>query len=650
MPDDVLLELNTPISLGFQLSLPYKPEVAHAAADTLLPQACQEICELLHADWTMFWQLNPTRDQLALTAEYNLLKRKAVGIRVELHGDTITQHLLETQTSAMLEDVSQGLGQLFTIVMQCDMTSLLMLPILMQHQTIGVMCVCTQNPRVFLPEEQSAALRVLRFLSPALELQRFNESLQQELQERRIAEYQLRMSKTKFFDFVNSLEGIVFEGCLRDGVPQLTFVSQNTENMLGYRFEHWFHEPALYVRPVHPDDRDRVREALTRTMTDHSTPFDEEYRLRRADGSIIWVRTQARVDLEENLFWRGLTTDITALKQQQLFERERNRVLELLAQGAALSDVLQSIVHVLHQQFRVPCGIVQYEENEMLFRANVGIAKIIVPYLERIQFKGRAQSVYAQLKTGDSYSFAVKSNILFAADLRQLLNYAELGFVSIRPIRLANGQTWGGMVFFSSTDQQHLIRDSKMTSISSLATIAIEQHRLLRSLEQQATHDQLTNLPNRSLYNQRLLESIAHAKRHRDGFALLNIDLNFFKQVNDTFGHSSGDELLVSVAQALTNTVLATHTVARLGGDEFCIIAPNIRQHSEAESLVQRLKSAIAQISLKAAPDFRASASIGIAIFPNAGNTPEELYHVADQDMYQRKLERHNGTAPVTHF
>ncbi len=601
--------------------------------DSNLQNLCQELNQILKTDWVMHWQIQP--ETASISAEFTLSQRRAFGVSVMIKNDLLIQNILAQQKSVALEDISLGSSDFLNILMQCELFSVLLLPLVQPNGT-ALLCLGSHTPRVFTSHEIHCASRFLSLFEQNLTVQKHNQALQLELNERRRIENQLRISKTRFFDFINSLEGIVFEGCLRDGVPQLTFVSQNTESILGYRFEHWFHEPALYVRPVHPDDRDRIREALTRTMNNHEIAFDEEYRLRRADGSLIWVRTQARVDVEEDLYWRGLTTDITALKQQQLFERERNRILEMIAQSTDLFDVLQSIVHLLHQQFRLPCGIVQYEDSEMAFRANVGLAKIMLPYLEKIKLKGRALGVYLQLKTGQPYQSNIKANLLLSPELRQLLVYAELSHVHILPLSITQGLAWGGIVFFSN-QQKAIHQDPRIHSICNLAAIAIEQNRLLGSMEHQAMHDQLTQLPNRSLFNKRLAEAISHAKRHRENFALFNLDLNRFKEVNDTHGHSLGDILLKAVSKALQEAVLATYTVARLGGDEFCIIAPDVNSQQDAQILAMHIQNAVARVTLPELPDFYPTVSVGLALYPSDGDNAAQLYHASDQTMYQNK-------------
>ena len=160
-----------------------------------------------------------------------------------------------------------------------------------------------------------------------------------------------------------------------------------------------------------------------------------------------------------------------------------------------------------------------------------------------------------------------------------------------------------------------------------------------------ALHDALTGLPNRTL----LIERVQHAllSRRRSGklVAILFIDLDGFKKVNDTSGHQVGDDLLVAVSTRLTNLLRPGDTLARLSGDEFVIVCTDLDAEDQIEGLATRLDVAIATPFDLSGQDVKLSASIGIA-FAGQGNDPEQLLHKADIAMYQAK--RGGGRAPPT--
>ena len=168
----------------------------------------------------------------------------------------------------------------------------------------------------------------------------------------------------------------------------------------------------------------------------------------------------------------------------------------------------------------------------------------------------------------------------------------------------------------------------------------------LRAIQSQVlqlvSYDGLTGLPNRTLFNDRITQLIAFAQRHQQTFALLFIDLDHFKEVNDSLGHQVGDELLKMIATRLRKAVRSEDTVARLGGDEFVVLLPMAdRQNAEvvANNLLAQLRLSM---TLGQAVQYQPMASAGIAVFPEDGDTPDLLVRNADIAMYEAKLGGRN--------
>lgn len=163
------------------------------------------------------------------------------------------------------------------------------------------------------------------------------------------------------------------------------------------------------------------------------------------------------------------------------------------------------------------------------------------------------------------------------------------------------------------------------------------------SLEQLAHFDQLTSLPNRMLCQDRLRASMHRAHRSKNSCALLYIDLDGFKQVNDKLGHETGDEVLIKVGKKLKQAIREDDTAARMGGDEFVVILNEIRDCQHAEELVQRILDTISfQVDSKQA-SLPVSASIGVALYPEHGNSIEHLMQCADKAMYYCKRHGKHG-------
>jgi diguanylate cyclase (GGDEF)-like protein len=155
--------------------------------------------------------------------------------------------------------------------------------------------------------------------------------------------------------------------------------------------------------------------------------------------------------------------------------------------------------------------------------------------------------------------------------------------------------------------------------------------------EHQATHDGLTSLPNRTLLVDRLDRAIAHARRRGSSCAVLFIDLDRFKEINDTFGHGAGDELLKAVADRLLECVRDEDTVARLSGDEFVLLLPHLPESDHVLIVAQRVLDSLGAPITVAGEPMLLAGSIGIAAYPEDGSTPEELLANADAAMYRAK-------------
>ncbi|MCO6413733.1 MAG: EAL domain-containing protein [Thiogranum sp.] len=175
-----------------------------------------------------------------------------------------------------------------------------------------------------------------------------------------------------------------------------------------------------------------------------------------------------------------------------------------------------------------------------------------------------------------------------------------------------------------------------------------EQHRAAELIEYQASFDALTDLPNRRLFLTQLQQALARSRRHSHLSAVLFFDLDNFKSINDSLGHSTGDALLCQVAQRIKNALREEDTVARLGGDEFVVLLPEVSgDREEAVSDVQTLADAMREEL--AAPyrvgshELRVTPSIGIAIFPYGNESPEDILRQADTAMYRAKASGRNA-------
>jgi diguanylate cyclase (GGDEF)-like protein/PAS domain S-box-containing protein len=220
--------------------------------------------------------------------------------------------------------------------------------------------------------------------------------------------------------------------------------------------------------------------------------------------------------------------------------------------------------------------------------------------------------------------------------------------------QIANGQVWrgeicnkakdGSLYWVDTTIAPQLGPDGKPVSYMSIR-VDITARKLAESkISHMASHDPLTGLGNRAALNKKLDEALAHLRRHQGTFAILFLDLDGFKNVNDSLGHTAGDDLLKELADRLRSTLSDTDFLARLGGDEFAIIQAGVSNQREAAvSLAVRVLEAVAKPFNLAGHSVSVGTSIGIALVPENGTTSGDLLQKADIALYCVKAEGRNN-------
>jgi diguanylate cyclase (GGDEF)-like protein/PAS domain S-box-containing protein len=206
--------------------------------------------------------------------------------------------------------------------------------------------------------------------------------------------------------------------------------------------------------------------------------------------------------------------------------------------------------------------------------------------------------------------------------------------------RFSVGAREFALVYTNADGRAVAIQDSDRDLLHLMALFvaaALERAEHAERIEQLAFYDSLTGLPNRVLFNDRIRQTIGAAKRYGRGFAVMYLDVDDFKQINDRFGHPAGDLVLKAVADRLIGTLRESDTVARFGGDEFVILQPVVNADADASNLARKIVAAM-QAPLKV-EDFEQTvhASIGIALYPEHGTTTDELMEHADRALYRAK-------------
>jgi len=185
----------------------------------------------------------------------------------------------------------------------------------------------------------------------------------------------------------------------------------------------------------------------------------------------------------------------------------------------------------------------------------------------------------------------------------------------------------------------------ELTNFIAIKEDITERKMLQERLDHMAHHDELTGLPNRALFFDRIGQALAHAKRNQTGFALMFVDLDGFKSINDTYGHDSGDVLLQETARRLAGCVRDSDTVARMGGDEFAVMLLDVATPEHITPVADKMLGLLGAPFLLKGTECHVGASIGISVFPRDGDAVDTLINMADMAMYRVKQGTKNNYA-----
>ena len=423
--------------------------------------------------------------------------------------------------------------------------------------------------------------------------------------------------------------------CVVDAQGRYVFVSAAAEQIFGYLPQELIGRKMIEL--VHPDDRERTLAAAGAIMAGQPN-LGFENRYVRKDGRIVHIMWSARWSQDQKLRI-AVARDITERKRSESMRTALFRISEAAHVASDLSALFKDIHGVI---------------GDLLPARNFFVAlKDKYSGLLNFPYHVDEQDPSLQQPMADALATEVASSgktLLLAAGneagqgddgvpgyLRQRMGGDGFSWLGA-PLETQHGII-GALLVKSHTDcPPYEERDKELLQfVSTQVAAAIERKKLYDRLKSMAQYDQLTQLPNRMLLHERLQQSLERAKNSKGRMALLYLDLDKFKQVNDTLGHAAGDLLLQEVAHRLKQCVRETDTVARIGGDEFVILLDRVNSIEDSGKVAEKICKTLNVPMVLKGHDWQILPSIGIANYPENATDLSQLFRHADEAMYSAK-------------
>jgi diguanylate cyclase (GGDEF)-like protein/PAS domain S-box-containing protein len=434
-----------------------------------------------------------------------------------------------------------------------------------------------------------------------------------DVSERKKSQERLEEAEARYRSLVEQVPVSIYRQDVDHG-GAISYISPQIERITGYAAEEYMGDPDHWVETIHPEDRERVLEEDERTDRT-GEPFRAEFRKYTRDGRVIWLRDEAvlvRSPTGKPLYWQGIVMDVTERKEAE------ERLLEAEARYRTLVEQVPAVTYVQELRHSHTVVYVSPQIEEMTgYRPEAFMADPDLWYA--VVHPDDLEWVRAE----DDRTDEVQE--VFRAEYRMVHRNGKVVWVRDEAVLIEDPvgvpRLWQGI----------------MTDIT-------ERKNLEQRLRHQALHDPLTGLPNRTLFADRLAQAVARSNRRSENLAVLFVDLDNFKVINDSLGHEVGDNLLVAVAARIKSCLRPADTLARLGGDEFTILLEDVSDVRDATAVVRRVESGLRAPFGVDGREVFVTASIGIALSRTSHPArPADLLRQADLAMYGAKDEGKNS-------
>jgi len=394
-----------------------------------------------------------------------------------------------------------------------------------------------------------------------------------------------------------------------------------------------------------PEIAESFRAADQDVLSSGQSLIDGEETIVASSGVRKWLSTTKvplRNDRNEIFGIVGISRDVTERRRENLLRDGQAQILEMIAVRAPLEMVLEHLTRLIESQLSGIFGSVLLLDDDGLRLRHGAAPSLTTAYTKAID------GVRIGPNVGSCGTAAFRREAVVVADIRRdplwddfrdLAAADGLRSCWSTPILSHHGAVLGVFAMYSKEVREPTEVETRLVDIATrIASIAIERKLAEDRIHFMANHDALTGLPNRTLLKDRITQALLNAQRYDRWVTVAFIDLDNFKIVNDSLGHSAGDELLKLVASRMVNCVRATDTVVRLGGDEFVILLPDQSKSAETISeTLQTISAAIAQPVKLEGHNLKVTCSMGVANYPKDGDDADRLLANADAAMYRAK-------------
>lgn len=368
--------------------------------------------------------------------------------------------------------------------------------------------------------------------------------------------------------------------------------------------------------------------------------------LELKDGRFIETRSRPRIIDGENVGRVWSFRDITEHQRSEVMLQAEEQVLKMMVDGESLPKVLDMLTRYIEDRSgELFCAIYLLDEAGYRLQ-HISAPSLPNNLLETLEEPFLSHSINLTTESSGNepdISREIENSSMYRKHKKLA---AEMGLHTswTLPILTSKGKVLGIVSVYYRKVQEPLNYDQQLVEIAAnLAGIAVERKEAEQNLDYLAHYDALTHLPNRVLFLDRLSQALASARRNKQLVALMFLDLDRFKNINDSLGHDSGDQLLTEVAVRLSSCIRSEDTVSRLGGDEFTIILGEINSAEDAAHIAQKLLNTLSEPFTLKGHEVFVSASIGITIFPDDSSDSDSLLKNADMAMYDAKQRGRNN-------